>query len=155
MYHDSFVYVIRHTQWLCVHVRHNPMSRSLIPICAMTYSYMWHDTRNDCVCVWDTFPCLAVSLTCVPWLIPICDTSLTNKETVRHIPMSHSLINMCATTHSYMYAMTNSYMRHDPHNDCVCVWNIFLCLTVSFTCVPWLIPICDTSHKGNEGCGMR
>jgi len=175
--HDSFLYV----PWLipicdmthndCVCVWDIPMSHSLISMCDMTHSYRWHDTRNKSVCVWGTFLCLTVSLKCMPWLSPICvpwlirvcDTTHTMIvcacETQSYVSQPHSY--MCHDLFLYVpwlipiCAMTNSYMRHDPHNDCVCVWDTFLCLAVSLTCVPWPIPICDTTHKDNEGCGMR
>ena len=56
------------------------------------------DRNRVSVSLWDTFLCLGVSLTCVPWLIPICDTT-------------HTMIVCACETYSYIW--------HDTHNDCM------------------------------------
>jgi len=151
----------------------------------MSHIGTWHEPHNNCVCVWDIFLCdmsyvwreicIRTHNDCVrdTFLYVTWHTQWLCVR-VRHIPMSHSLINMCAMTHSYMWhdphqqgdckvhscvSQSHSYVCHDSflyvpwlipickkNTMIVCACETFLCLTVSFTCVPWLIPIDDTTH---------
>jgi len=110
--------------WECERVMHIRVTW-LIRMCAMTHSYVRHD-----------------SFVCVPWRIHTCDMT--------HSYVWHDsficatwLIHMCDMNHSYVFC-----------NSFICVpWLIHMCSVTrsyvchdSFVCVTWLIHTCDMTH---------
>ena len=103
----------------------------LVPTCAMTHSYVWHDV-----------------FVCVTWFIRKCD-------------MTHSYVwydsFICVTCLIYMCDITHSFVCHDTF---ICMtwrvtnlwlvptwpWLIPICAMIHFSSVPWLILMCAMTH---------
>jgi len=101
------------------------------------------------------FPSLACGMTCVTWLVQMCDMT---HSYLRH-DSSIGLTLICVSSLIHMCDMTHSYARHD---SCICatwlcdmmthsyVWHedSFVCVTRhdSFICVTWLIHMCVVTY---------
>ena len=148
----------------------------LFPACAMTHTYVRHDSTviwvvrdftHSCVCH-DSYIC-ATWLNCdmggarlhsflrVPWLIHVRD-------------MTHLLYERYESWLIHACAMTHAYVRHDSSLECshrvttlvICVVWDMTHLCGKFECVPWLIPgvpwlihACDMSHHRNARIVQR
>jgi len=119
----------------------------LIHMCAMTHSYVWHDSficvtwlihmcdmthsyvwRDVFICVNDSFICVNDSFICVTWLVHMCEW----------------LIHTCDMTRSYVWH--DSFVRVTWHIYVRATWLIDVCVTWLIHIWTPLVHIYDMTH---------